>query len=324
MALDDLQAVIESLQDKIKEHYADLSSSETRTRQVLIDPLLKELGWDVSDPSQVELEYSAGTGGEKADYALIANGKPVIIVEAKSLKTQLGDRVVMQALNYANSRGIAYMVVTNGDEWRMYDVFAQKAAIEERVLVQFSLSRAPVHGDVLESLVSWHSKLMANESISPVRVPEPTPVISTRSAGSVRSSRRSEGVSVSQPQSDVARQPDAKDGWIPLAEVILVPKGPIPKSVRFEDGTEVGLKYRKYLLIEVANWLATRTVREKWLNFSTGDKKPVKTSKSPTPLKNGLYFHNIESYSNASNTLRVSKDLLDYFGYGESDVYVKF
>ena len=41
MALDDLQAVIESLQSKIESHRAHLSENETRTRQVLIDPLLK-------------------------------------------------------------------------------------------------------------------------------------------------------------------------------------------------------------------------------------------------------------------------------------------
>ena len=44
MALDDLQGVIERLQDRIKTHRSYLSGDETRTRQVLIDPLLRELG----------------------------------------------------------------------------------------------------------------------------------------------------------------------------------------------------------------------------------------------------------------------------------------
>lgn len=282
MALDGLQAVIKSLQNKIEQHYAYLSSSETRTRQVLIDPLLKELGWDVSDPSQVELEYSAGTGGEKADYALIANGKPVMVVEAKSLKTQLGDRVVMQALNYANSLGIAHMVITNGDEWRMYDVFTQKT-IEDRVIMEFSITRTPAHESVLQSLASWHSKFKVDSD------------------------------------------------WIPLTEVVFAPNGPIPRSVgfeavRFEDGSRVSLRYRHCmdLLVEVANWLAIRTERGKWLNFSTGVTNPISTSKSLIRLKNGLYFHRMESYSSPSNTLRLSRKLLAHFSFNASKVHVKF
>ena len=50
MMLDDLQGVIEKLRNMIKTHHGYLSGHETRTRQVLIDPLLRELGWDVTDP----------------------------------------------------------------------------------------------------------------------------------------------------------------------------------------------------------------------------------------------------------------------------------
>ena len=51
MALDDLQGIIKKLQDMIEAYRDHLSRHETRTRQVLIDPLLRELGWDVSDPN---------------------------------------------------------------------------------------------------------------------------------------------------------------------------------------------------------------------------------------------------------------------------------
>ena len=45
--LDDLHGVIEKLQTEIKTHHDYLSriQPEMRTRQVLIDPLLRELGW---------------------------------------------------------------------------------------------------------------------------------------------------------------------------------------------------------------------------------------------------------------------------------------
>ncbi len=87
MALDDLQRVIENLRNMIEVHRDYLSEDETRTRQVLIDPLLRKLGWDVSDPQAVELEYKMGP--QRADYALMSNGQPVAVIEAKRLGRDL-------------------------------------------------------------------------------------------------------------------------------------------------------------------------------------------------------------------------------------------
>ena len=50
MGLDDLKEVIEKLQGIINTRHDYLLGKERRTRQVLIDPLLGALGWDVSDP----------------------------------------------------------------------------------------------------------------------------------------------------------------------------------------------------------------------------------------------------------------------------------
>ena len=53
------------------------------TRAALIDPLLRELGWDTENPALVMPEYRLGRG--YADYALLKDGKPVMMVEAKKL-----------------------------------------------------------------------------------------------------------------------------------------------------------------------------------------------------------------------------------------------
>lgn len=58
MPLDDLVSVIETLQQRVREHGATLRENETRTRMALIDPLLVALGWDVSDPAVVTPEYN--------------------------------------------------------------------------------------------------------------------------------------------------------------------------------------------------------------------------------------------------------------------------
>ena len=80
MPLESLLKLAETLKTRVSVHGAELGASEIRTRYALIDPLLRELGWDTSDPSAVIPEYSSGSG--RADYALMSTGKPAIMVEA--------------------------------------------------------------------------------------------------------------------------------------------------------------------------------------------------------------------------------------------------
>ena len=173
MALDDLQGVIEKLQDMIERHHSYLSGHETRTRQVLIDPLLRELGWDVSDPEAVQLEYAVKleyrAGKKWADYTLMFKDesmsdddpKPVAVIEAKSLGSDLEDDKMMQVLNYANRDGIKYMIVTDGDRWEMYEVF-KPTVLEERLLMKFQLSQQLPHRNVLQALGMWKPNLVSD------------------------------------------------------------------------------------------------------------------------------------------------------------------
>ena len=83
-----LASCIENLQIRIREHRSSLSKNELRTRVSLIDPLLCALGWDVSDPRMITLEYSIDA--IRADYALLGEGdKPVAILETKKLGSDL-------------------------------------------------------------------------------------------------------------------------------------------------------------------------------------------------------------------------------------------
>ena len=61
MSLEELHRLIEALQVRISEHRAELQKSEALTRYVLIDPLLRALGWDTGNPSQVVPEFRALT-----------------------------------------------------------------------------------------------------------------------------------------------------------------------------------------------------------------------------------------------------------------------
>ena len=154
MALDDLKETIETLRERIQAHRSYLEGNETRTRQVLIDPMLHKLGWDVGDPNSVELEYRIGR--DWADYVLMGSGRPIAVIEAKALGKPLDEKETMQALNYANSAGIPYMTLTNGDHWRMLEVFKQ-APIKDRILMNFQLTQDEPYACALQALGLWRS-----------------------------------------------------------------------------------------------------------------------------------------------------------------------
>lgn len=67
--------------------------------KTLIDEHLKTLNWDLTNFSQITKEYPI-PGGERADYAVLVNGLPVAIIEAKKQGMDLNAALV-QAKNYA-------------------------------------------------------------------------------------------------------------------------------------------------------------------------------------------------------------------------------
>ena len=176
MPLEDLVKVIDTLQQRIKDHRPSLQL-EARTRAALIDPLLTALGWDVSDPGLVTPEYDVGQG--RADYALI-NGsdpkRPVVgIVEVKQLDRALNDREHIQMLNYVNMEGIKYAILTDGNVWKLYDVFKQ-APLPERCLLNVKITGTLSHELALKLLLLWRPNLASGNPVpaeEPILVPRP-------------------------------------------------------------------------------------------------------------------------------------------------------
>ena len=134
----------------------------------LIDPLLRALGWDTEDPALVLPEYESGRGkpGERADYALMGEGKPKAVIEAKKLGESLANHRG-QMVNYANMSGIPYAGLTDGNHWEFYKVFDAKP-IEERRLLQVSISNDAAHECALKLLLLWHPNLASGQPVQPI------------------------------------------------------------------------------------------------------------------------------------------------------------
>ncbi len=180
MGLDDLKEVIEELQGMIETRNNYLLGKERRTRQVLIDPLLGALGWDVSDPGAVYIEHNW------MDYALMSNATPdavpVTVIEAKPLGESLEKKAITQAIAYAIENNIPYIIVTNGDRWEMYEVL-KPGTMKDKTMMEFQLSAHLPKECVLQASQMWKPNLASSDSkeamkpVPPDKIVKPAPVL---------------------------------------------------------------------------------------------------------------------------------------------------
>ena len=245
MALDDLKETIETLRERIQTHRAYLEGNETRTRQVLIDPMLHKLGWDIGDPNSVELEYRIGR--DWADYVLIGSGRPIAVIEAKVLGKSLDEKRTMQALNYANSAGIPYMTLTNGDHWRLLEVFKQ-APIKDRILMEFQLTQDEPYTCALQALGLWRPNLASGEpkeAATPVLIEKPAHAESEPSP----------------PESTVpnsgqeAIDPSNNGDWMSLTSLKVERGQKPPTFIKFPNSSPIPIKYWITLMESIAKHL---------------------------------------------------------------------
>ena len=141
--LQPLHDVIVTVRAAINEHEETLSKDETKTRCILIDPILRALGWDVSFLQDVEVEYIT-LERKKVDYALLSSDQaPLVLVEAKRLNEPNESKNLSQLLMYCIEAGVRYGVLTDGNHWQMYDTSNVRPLEERRTMYVVLTSHQP-------------------------------------------------------------------------------------------------------------------------------------------------------------------------------------
>ena len=137
---------------------SDFGSSEANTKKKIIEPMLKTLGWDL-EGNEVRLEYkiSIGTSSNYVDYAIFLEGKPLILLEAKSFDSSLSTDYSSQIISYGRVDGIRWVVLTNGKTVKIFDTEAGKSE-KECIVSEISLQDLP-KGSAELSLISRASIL---------------------------------------------------------------------------------------------------------------------------------------------------------------------
>ncbi len=219
----------------MREHEGRLRKSEALTRYVLIDPILRALGWNTEDPDQVEPEFSTQTG--RPDYALIWESKPLIMIEAKALGSNL-QQARQTGFQYCWQNKVPFYVITDGDVWEAHDL--SKMGGEQIISIRLSQDNP---GEATRQLLALWRPAMPKVQTAPQSIVLGTPL-------PVSAPPSPQGISLSEFRKKVKR--DQKP----------------PQCIFFPDGPYKDIDRWKDILIAVAEWVAP--VVESRLPIHTG------------------------------------------------------
>lgn len=134
--------------DKIRELTAripkqlDYIQTEEATKNALIMPFISALGYNVFDPTEVTPELNADVGikkGEKVDYAILKDGKPVILFECKHHTADLGKIHASQLYRYFSVTEARFGVLTNGLIYWFYTDLEAPNKMDSKPFFEFNL-----------------------------------------------------------------------------------------------------------------------------------------------------------------------------------------
>ncbi|MFA4646417.1 type I restriction endonuclease [Pyrococcus kukulkanii] len=136
-----MRKVLEEIRRKLMGYKGIYMRNEEAVKQHLILPLLRELGWNVEDPSEVRPEEKTSEG--RADYALIKDGRIVAFLEAKNLSVNVS-KAVPQLAKYCFDMGVEVGIVSNGSKWLIVNAFEPGTEVSERVVGTIDLMSEPL------------------------------------------------------------------------------------------------------------------------------------------------------------------------------------
>ncbi|WP_299221857.1 type I restriction endonuclease [uncultured Aquimarina sp.] len=137
----DIHNPIKALADKIEQLKNKIETEES-TKHAFVLPFINLLGYDSFDPTEVVPEFTADLGlkkGEKVDYAIFQNEKPVLIIECKNWKEDLNIHN-SQLARYFHVTHTRFALLTNGIEYRFYTDLEEANIMDEKPFLEFDVT----------------------------------------------------------------------------------------------------------------------------------------------------------------------------------------
>lgn len=136
--IDQIKTISQQIQ-KLKEQIL----TEEATKSAFVMPFINALGYNVFNPIEVCPEFTAdvpGLKGEKVDYAIISDNKPIILIECKWCVEGLENpRHSSQLHRYFHATEAKFSILTNGIIYRFYTDIEKSNVMDEKPFFEFNM-----------------------------------------------------------------------------------------------------------------------------------------------------------------------------------------
>lgn len=123
----------------------ELIKTEEGTKNALVMPFIAALGYNVFDPTEVTPELVADVGikkGEKVDYAILKDGKPIMLFECKCCGVDLNKVHASQLYRYFSVTEARFGILTDGVIYHFYTDLDEPNKLDAKPFFIFDLADA--------------------------------------------------------------------------------------------------------------------------------------------------------------------------------------
>jgi len=156
---------IKLLGDRVAKMKSQITTEEA-TKNAFIMPFIQTMGYDVFNPLEVVPEFIADIGikkGEKVDYAIMKNSRPIMLIECKHWSDNL-DPHNSQLFRYFHTTRSKFGILTNGIHFRFYTDLVEANKMDEKPFFEFKIDDMK---DVqVEKLKEFHKNTFNIDSIN--------------------------------------------------------------------------------------------------------------------------------------------------------------
>lgn len=124
----------------MSDSFADMT--EEATKNALIMPFFTILGYDVFDPQEFVPEFVCDVGtkkGEKIDYAIMSDGEPIMLIEAKRAGMKLQKQQQGQLYRYFSVNRCRIAILTNGLQYNIYSDINSPNVMDDEPFFTFNI-----------------------------------------------------------------------------------------------------------------------------------------------------------------------------------------
>jgi len=160
----DIKDQLKNLADKIDAVKCSILTEEA-TKSAIIMPFIQMMGYDVFNPKEVVPEFTCDIGtkkGEKVDYAIFRDGKPVILIECKHINQNL-EAHDDQLARYFHVSEAKFAILTNGIAYRFYTDLENSNKMDAKPFLDLNIS--DIRETHIEELRKFHKSNFDVEAI---------------------------------------------------------------------------------------------------------------------------------------------------------------